>query len=216
MILSKARLAITLSQLKTFVDPKSDDEQYVMDSEIGAEVLWQAYMQGDIENRRIVDLGAGTGLLGIGCLLLGAASVLFVEQDPKAVEVLQDNLRSLNTVGNMHAEVHCGDIQSITQKFDTVVQNPPFGTRSKHADRAFLEKAFQLAPTVYSFHKATSEDFLQKFSADQGFQIVGKWLFDFPIKMSQLFHKKVIHRVKVGCWKFAKQPPSPDAQTQPT
>lgn len=202
MMLSKARLAMTLSQLKVFVQPSAAEEQYAMDSEIGAEVLWQAYMNGDIEGRRIADLGCGTGILGIGALLLGAASVLFVEADNAVIPTLEGNLGSIPDAG---AIVVNADISAVTETVDTVVQNPPFGTRSAHADRAFLAKAFAIAPVVYSFHKVTSENFLQKFAADHDFAIAGKWLFDFPIKMSQLFHHKRIHRIKVGCWKFVKQ-----------
>lgn len=202
MILSKARLAIALSQLKVFDQPNAAEEQYAMDSEIGAEVLWNASMNDDIEGKQVADLGCGPGMLGIGALLLGAAKVFFVEADAAVIPVLEDNLKQVDRTA---AVVHHAEVQQFQTPVDTVIQNPPFGTRQVHADRAFLERAFSIAPVVYSFHKATSEDFLQKFSADQGFTIAGKWHFDFPIKMSQLFHRRAIHRVKVGCWKFVRQ-----------
>lgn len=204
MILSKARLAITLSQLKTFSAPEVDAEQYPMDSEIGAEVLWNAYMNGDIEGKRIADLGAGTGILGIGALLLGAREVIFVEADTGAIAVLRENLSSIQMSGT--TEIVHADIGAFSGSADVTIQNPPFGTRKAHADREFLEKAFSVAPIVYSFHKATSAGFLEKFAADHQYAIAGNWQFDFPLKMSQLFHRKNIHRVKVGCWKFVKMP----------
>ena len=44
------------------------------------------------------------------------------------------------------------DIDAITDKFDTVLQNPPFGVQKRHADRRFLEKALELGNAVYSLH----------------------------------------------------------------
>ena len=61
-IRSKSGLAIVLSKLKTFEKPKVRVEQYSMDSEIAAEVLWNGLYRGDIQ-KVIVDLGCGTGML---------------------------------------------------------------------------------------------------------------------------------------------------------
>src|SRR5262249_11233262 len=44
---------------------------------------------------RVVDLYAGSGALGIEALSRGASRVDFVEHDPRALEVLRDNLRTL-------------------------------------------------------------------------------------------------------------------------
>ena len=49
MINSKSRLAIILSKLEQFKEPDDELEQYVMDSEVAAEILWHAYLCGDIE-----------------------------------------------------------------------------------------------------------------------------------------------------------------------
>ncbi len=41
--------------------------------------------------------------------------------------------------------------------------NPPFGTRRKGADAAFLRAAFRLATgSVYSLHKSSTRAYLQK------------------------------------------------------
>ena len=40
----------------------------------------------------------------------------------------------------------------ITGRFDTAIQNPPFGVQKRGADRVFLEKALQVADTVFSLH----------------------------------------------------------------
>ena len=51
-------------------------------------------LQFDIEGRRVLDLFAGTGQLGIECLSRGAAQAVFVERRPDAVQLIRDNLRT--------------------------------------------------------------------------------------------------------------------------
>ena len=69
---SKAGLARVLSGLKGFDEAKVRLEQYPTDGETAADILWNMYILGDIDGKVIVDLGAGTGILGIGAGLLGA------------------------------------------------------------------------------------------------------------------------------------------------
>ncbi len=185
-------LAIRLSKCETFVNPKNDLEQYPTDSNVAADLLWNAYMLGDIEGKRIADLGAGTGILSLGALLLGATEVVLVEKDPDALEIAQKNLKSESSWQAIQ-----DDIENFTGSFDTVIENPPFGCQKKHADRPFLEKACQLAPIVYSLHSSESREFLQKRAQKEGFQITHTWKYDFPIKKSRSFHKRRIHRIPV-------------------
>ena len=51
-------------------------------------------LQFDIEGRRVLDLFAGTGQLGIECLSRGAAEATFVDRDKEAVRIVRDNLKS--------------------------------------------------------------------------------------------------------------------------
>ena len=92
MMLSKSELAIVLSKMKVFDEPELLKEQYATDSEVAAELLWSAYMNGDVKDRIVADFGCGTGILGIGCLLLEAKKVFFVDSDSKAIDVLKENL----------------------------------------------------------------------------------------------------------------------------
>ena len=90
--MTKTRLAITLSKMEVFESPKAALEQYPTDSEIAAEVLWQAYMLGDIENKSVLDLGCGSGILGLGAALLGASSLTMIDKDTNALELSKINL----------------------------------------------------------------------------------------------------------------------------
>ncbi|NQU98972.1 RsmD family RNA methyltransferase [Candidatus Woesearchaeota archaeon] len=199
--MTKKELAITLSKLELFSSPDVRAEQYPTDSEIAAEILWQAYMNGNIEEKTIADLGAGTGILGIGCLLLGAKKVFFVEKDRKAVEVLVKNLAG---TGCENFEIVNEDIQTFNQKVDVVVQNPPFGTKEKHADINFLDKAMQLAPIIYTFHKTETKDFIYSHVEKAGFKTSQYWELDFPLKKTMKQHRKKLERIRVSCFRIVK------------
>lgn len=208
-IRSKSELGIVLSKLKGFETGKVRLEQYMTDSEIGAEILWNAGFR-DIPGKVIVDLGCGSGILGIGALLLGAERVIFVDVDEKVLDVLKENLHFIDDkVGEKlseKTEIICKDVKDLsTIKADLVIQNPPFGVKVKHADRVFLEKAFSIAPIVYSIHKVESKRFIESFSKDNGYSITHYWEFLWPLKQTMAFHKKRIQRINVGCWRMEKE-----------
>lgn len=209
-MMSKSKLAIILSKLEVFSDPKVRQEQYPTDSEVAASMLWNAYLLGDIRGKVIADLGCGTGILGIGVLLLGATKVTFIDMDKEALEIAKSNIlkvesESLEYTGLISkAEFICKDIQEANTKVGVVLENPPFGTKVKHGDRLFLEKALETAPIVYSFHKSESKTFLEGFAAKKNARITHIWEFEFPLKASFEFHRRQIHRINVSCFRFEK------------
>ena len=205
-IASKSRLAIVLSSLEGFSEPKVGQEQYLMDSEIAAFVLWNAYLLGNIKGKAIADLGCGWGMLWIGGLLLGAKRVIFVDFDENALKAAKNNISKVKSEGYKlgKAKLVCKDIGKLEIKADVVLQNPPFGTKIKHSDVFFLEKALQIAPVVYSFHKSETKAFLQRFSAKKNAKITHIWDFKFPLKASFSFHRRQIHRINVSCLRFEK------------
>ena len=141
---SKKALAVLLSGLEGFQEPKVRVEQYTTDPEIAAEVLWQAYMKGDI-GEVSVDLGCGTGILGLGMLVLGAEKVFFIDSDKNALEIAKKNLEKVKSEGYIDGEAvfRCQDIKEFNEKVNLVLQNPPFGTKVRHSDKIFLDKAFK-------------------------------------------------------------------------
>jgi len=205
-IRSKSGLAIALSRLKGFERPKVNVEQYTMDSEIGAFVLWQAALKGDIGQKVSVDLGCGTGILGIGVLLLGAKRVYFVDSDQVALETAKENWQKIKSESSELGDgvFLCQDITNFNEKVDVVLENPPFGVKVRHADRGFLEKAVSLAPVIYSFHKSESKKFIESFAKDKNYKVSHIWKFDFPLKASLKFHKRRIYRIDVSCFRLEK------------
>lgn len=84
-------------------------------------------IQFDIEGRRILDLFAGTGQLGIECLSRGAKSVTFVDQSKDAIKLVRENLAHCNLQGEV---VQADSIGFIGRdgKYDIIIIDPPYDT----------------------------------------------------------------------------------------
>ena len=59
--------------------------------------------------KKVLDLGCGSGILGIGALVLGSKNCVGVDIDPKAPDIVMDNA-ALNGIGNDKMKVYAGDI----------------------------------------------------------------------------------------------------------
>jgi ribosomal protein L11 methyltransferase len=74
-----------------------------------------------IKNWRVLDVGTGTGILGIACAKLGAERVLCVDIDNKAVEIARENT-AVNHLENK-VEISNRDVSTINEPFDLIVAN---------------------------------------------------------------------------------------------
>lgn len=206
---SKAGLARILSGLRGFDEAKVRLEQYTIDGETAADILWNIYILGDINGKVIVDLGAGTGILGIGAGLLGAKRVILVDIDKTALNIAKENISKLKSEGyNSICDIKVmqkdiGELWDKSIKGDAVVENPPFGTKVRHADIKFLEKAFEIASVVYSLHKSESRGFLERFASRKKAKITYVWRYKLPLKAVLGFHTRRIHRIGVSCFRFS-------------
>ncbi len=82
-------------------------------------------LQFDIEGRRVLDLFAGTGQLGIECLSRGAREVVFIDQSRDAVKIIRDNLKTCGfsaPVLQQDALAYLGACGS----FDLILVDPPY------------------------------------------------------------------------------------------
>ena len=199
---SKKQLEIVLSKVLGFYEAKVREEQYITPSSIAAEVLWKAYFNGDIEKKTIADFGAGTGVLGIGCLLLGAKNVFFVERDAEAMRICQINVAKVKSEYSGLGEplFALSDLRNFEIKVDTIITNPPFGTKVRHADKEFLLKAFTAADKVYSFHKSSTSEFVVELAKKNCFILDEKFNFSFMLKNTMKHHMKNKPHIEVSCF----------------
>ena len=85
-------------------------------------------IQFDIEGRRILDLFAGTGQLGIEALSRGASTAVFVEQRRDAATLVRDNLKITDFTdrGRIVNGDAAGFLSSAREKFDIIFVDPPY------------------------------------------------------------------------------------------
>ena len=88
-------------------------------------------IQFDITGRRVLDLFAGSGQLGIECLSRGAAEAVFVDSNPRALETVRENLRRTGLA--RRAAVVAGDALAYLEsapprRFSLIFLDPPYET----------------------------------------------------------------------------------------
>ena len=201
--MKRRHLAMALSKLRGFPEPKPELEQYRTPGNVAAELLWLALSLGDVEGKTLADLGAGTGVLSVGACLLGARKVYAVEVDEKALRTARENALSL--------DVDCiefinSDVSEFSGRTDTVIMNPPFGSQVKHADRPFLLKAFEVSNVIYSIHLAKPEvrRFIESFAGRHGFTVTHRITVPFEIPAQFFFHRKRLERIEVDVYRFVR------------
>ena len=206
MIVNKKDLELLLATLKGFENPKWELEQYSTPSDVAAELLWTAFMEGNIDKKIIIDLGCGTGILTFGAALLGAEVVYGFDIDNDALKTAEQNLKIIKDTKIPIKQVIFmkKNVSDIDKKCDTVIMNPPFGIQVKKSDRPFLKKAFEIGDNIYSIHSRESGKFLKVFAKENGFE--AKKINDMKMALPKTmkFHDKEKYIIEVELWKFFK------------
>ncbi|XP_078183552.1 rRNA N(6)-adenosine-methyltransferase METTL5 isoform X1 [Callithrix jacchus] len=159
-----------LQQVDEFEKPKLLLEQYPTRPHIAACMLYTIHnTYDDIENKVIADLGCGCGVLSIGSAMLGAGLCVGFDIDEDALEIFNRNVEEfeLTNIDMIQCDV-CLLSNRMSKSFDTVIMNPPFGTKNnKGTDMTFLKTALEMARTaVYSLHKSSTREHIQKKAAE--------------------------------------------------
>lgn len=194
-ITKKKHLEMAIQKVPKHPNPKVDLEQYSTPAIIAADLLWNAYSLGDIADKKVMDLGCGTGIFAIASKLLGAASAIGVDIDKDSIDLASSYCGDVDFI--------CSDICDLENDFDvdTIFQNPPFGSQKnakKGADLKFISKAIELSPKVlYSFHMASTEEFLISYFEKNDLEITHIFRYNFPIPKIYEFHTRESANVEV-------------------
>lgn len=194
-ITKKKHLKMAIQKVPKHPNPKVDLEQYSTPATIAADLLWNAYSLEDIADKKVMDLGCGTGIFAIASKLLGAASAIGVDIDKDSINLASSYCGDVNFI--------CSDICDLENDFDvdTIFQNPPFGSQKnakKGADLKFISKAIELSPKVlYSFHMASTEEFLISYFEKNDLEITHIFRYNFPIPKIYEFHTRESANVEV-------------------
>lgn len=167
-------------------------------------------------------------MLSLAAAVMGAKSVTAFEIDESAIEIAKENLENLE-FEDVVKIVHCDlsklpDVVTMSssdngeeeegstspspppppppKRFETIIMNPPFGTRTKGIDMLFLRKAiFSCSRAVYSMHKTSTRLHVQKTAASCGAlgTVIATLKFDIP-KM-YAFHTESSKDIEVDLWR---------------
>ncbi|MBO5151471.1 MAG: methyltransferase [Methanobrevibacter sp.] len=199
-ITRKKHLEMKIQSILPHPKPKVELEQYSTPSIIASDLLWNALSLGDIEDKNILDLGCGSGIFAIGSALLGSKYSLGIDIDEDSINLAFENA---DKMGIENIDFIVDDVMDIGNDFeaDTIFQNPPFGSQKKAErgiDLKFVEKARELSPNaLYSFHMASTEEFLIDYFQSLSFEITHIFRYSFPIPKIYDFHTKESQNVDV-------------------
>lgn len=189
-------MEIFLSQLKGIPKPRASLEQYEIPGELASQIINIAYLSGDIRNKRVADFGCGSGRLTIGSALMEAKEVIGIDIDEESIKVAEENVKIAESLTNqkIHHKIKFiqKEILEWNEKVDTIIQNPPFGIQSPHADRLFIKKALECGKRIYSLHRhyEKSRVFLKKFIEGNSGKVEKMIKFKYKIPYMFKFHRK--------------------------
>ncbi|XP_049290831.1 rRNA N6-adenosine-methyltransferase METTL5 [Anopheles funestus] len=197
-----------LQTVDDFKEPKVRLEQYQTPPHIASQALYTIQTSyADLEGRLVLDLGCGPGMLSIGAGLLGADFVLGVEIDAVAAEEFRSNCDEfeMHNVDCLQADVlHLPALWHDKPLFDTVLLNPPFGTKQNSGiDVAFLKVALMLSRgAVYSLHKSATREHIKKKAQEWKVRASQVAQLRYNLPQTYKFHKRPSVDVAVDLWRF--------------
>ena len=104
-----------------------------------------------LPDARVLDLFAGAGGVGLEAISRGAAHVTFVERDPRALDALAENIRTLDLEARAHiarGDVvrQLGRLAGEGRRFEIVFLDPPYAADDGERTLAALGDGALIAP----------------------------------------------------------------------
>ena len=194
---------------------------------------------GDLDQKVVLVTG-GSGGLGVSmarAFLREGAKVALVDVDADAVELARGNAAMFGEEGGedelliefVQADLRTGALAPQQAhgagwggleclgrlRPDTVIMNPPFGTKTGGADRVFLEAAFRAlharaaaaadggGGVIYSLHKSSTRQFIERVGRELGgpgcvCRVVAEMRYELP--RTYRFHRRESVDIRVDFW----------------
>ncbi|XP_028821151.1 methyltransferase-like protein 5 isoform X1 [Denticeps clupeoides] len=197
-----------LQQLDVFEAPKVLLEQYPTGPHIAGCMLFTIHNTfDDVRGKLVADLGCGCGVLSVGAAVLRAGLCVGFDIDQDALDVFKRNCEEFELANVEMVQCDVSSLGSMVHEktFDTVIMNPPFGTKHNQGiDMQFLQTAISMARTaVYSLHKTSTREHIQKKANDWKvkMEVIAELRYDLPA--SYKFHKKKSVDIKVDFIRFS-------------
>ncbi|XP_067645708.1 rRNA N6-adenosine-methyltransferase Mettl5-like [Eurosta solidaginis] len=145
-------------------------------------------------------------MLSVGSFLLGAGMTTGFEIDEDALDNFHTNITEMELPGLdcvLCDVLTLPDSKKWENAFDTIITNPPFGTKKNSGiDMCFVKTGISLATAaVYSFHKSSTRDYVHKKFKDWGVKgnVVAELKYN--IDTSYSFHKNKSVDIDVDFWR---------------
>ncbi|GAH16499.1 unnamed protein product, partial [marine sediment metagenome] len=81
------KFQILFQKVPTYENPNPYIEQYMTPANIAADIIFTAYQFGDIQDKKVVDLGCGTGIFSYGVKLVNAKEVVGIDIDKASIKI---------------------------------------------------------------------------------------------------------------------------------
>ena len=197
-------LEIILQKVPFYEHPDPSIEQYMTPANIAANIIFTAFQFGDVEDKKVVDLGCGTGIFSFGAKIANAKEVIGIDIDKESIEIAKKYAEKINEDIQFIAQ----DVKDVDIKCDTVIMNPPFGAQksNRQADRGFIEKGFDISKVIYSLHLAKTIPFIEKLVSALAGKIIYEKNYKFSIKQTYFFHTKKLEKLDVTLVRILTNP----------
>ncbi|KRX78955.1 WW domain-containing protein [Trichinella sp. T6] len=210
----RKQLESVLTNVESFHNPKVLLEQYMTTAEVAATMIYMIDNHfNDLQGKVVADLGCGSGMLMIAALLQGADYCVGFDVDFDALQLCKRNVNSLQLTE--YADFVQCDCTALFKKqqsnyyfskaFDTVIMNPPFGTkRNSGVDVEFVKCAINMAKTsVYSMHKTVTREHIMKKAKDWGIVADALAEVQFQLPATYRHHRCPHYTVDVDLIRFS-------------
>lgn len=122
-----------------------------------------AMLQNDLQNKKVLDLFAGSGALGIEALSLGASSCVFVDKNKTACDTVKENTKKMEQVTIVRMDF-LSYLKSTNEKFDLILLDPPYHDQLLSKAIAMIEQRNLLTRDGLLFCEYEKEEFTSHFS----------------------------------------------------
>lgn len=120
----------------------------------------EALETSDVQGRRVLDFGTGSGILAMAACALGATEVLGLDIDPEAVEMARANAEiNAPAIGAARLEFRTGGADAIQGTFDLIVGN------------IFARVLERAAPALAAHHAAGGRAILSGIASEEAAEV---------------------------------------------
>ncbi len=127
-----------------------------------------------IVNKKVIELFAGCGILGIEALSHGAKKVIFIEKEKRCIEIIKENIENLKL--EKKCEILKGDCEYEIEKlenlkYDLIISDPPYDFPVSKLER-IMEKIVKLNILKKNGILVIEHEFKRKIPIVEGFEII--------------------------------------------